>query len=1033
VAAIAAVLFRWRPVGDSGGVGTRVSSPVLVGRQREREQLRRTLGRAAAGETLLITVGGDPGVGKTRLVQDMAGAAAGLGFRVLIGACLDIGDGTLPFGPVVEALRPLAAETEEEQRAGALPVDPALSALFPGLGPVPGGSGAAGEGRVFELLREILDRLAARQPVLLVVEDAHWADTSTRRVLLYLIRNLGPRVCLVVTYRLEELHERYPLRLLLSELHRSSRCERIILDPLTRAELGELIAAILGRLPAPAMVTEIMRRAEGNPFYAEELLAVPERAAGLPGGLRSVLLARVEQLPREARPVLGAVAAGTRVSHDLLAAVTGLGEGHLGELLLAAVQRHVLIADADGGSYGFRHALVREAVYGDMLPGERRQMHARIATVLAGRARTAPAAPAADLGELAYHWYRAGDRPRALLASVRAGMAAQATAAPGSAEQHYERALKLWDEAPEAAANSPLDHAGLLRRAAETAHLTGDYARGAALAGEALADVDAEAEPGRASTLLEFLGYCRIAGSDNDAAAAAYSAAAACAAPASPERARALAGMSLVQCMQGRYRDAISTGEEGRQIALRVAAGATEARALTVLGSSLCGLGRLAEGLAHLGRAQRLAGEEHDIATLLWTSGQRAAGLLAAGRAAEAAGTAAEIMRLARGIGAEAAYAPYSATPGIEAMILLGDWPAAGRLTGRLLSLEPPGGAAAFTRLACGLLRLWQGDAEPARTVITRALQDSRPAMVPEAASAGYARLAEVATAQRRFGEARQLVRTGLAECAGSDGPAHVIRLAAAGVHAEAERGQAAASRRRREELSSAVTTAGELIDLARRAAAGMGGELAVASAELAEAEADWAGLARREEQDEASRWRESVRRWDALGFRYPAAHARLRLGHALLAASGSSAEAAGELRAALGPADALGARALARQIRRLAARARVTVEPEPAAEPAPGPPGPLGAVPPGPSSGLTGRERQVLELLATGLTNKNIARTLFISEKTVSVHVTHILAKLQVTNRSEAGAIARDGEKAAAGDGGQAAPAALPRARQGS
>jgi len=605
-------------------VGTRVSSPVLVGRQREREQLRRMLGRAAAGETLLVTMGGDPGVGKTRLVQDMAGAAAGLGFRVLTGACLDIGDGTLPFGPVVEALRPLTAETEEQRRAGTLPTSPALPALFPGPGLVPGGSGAAGEGQVFELLREIVDRLAACQPVLLVVEDAHWADTSTRRVLLYLTRNLGPRVFLVVTYRLEEFHERYPLRLLLSELHRSSRCERIIVDPLTRAELGELIAGILGRPPAPARVTEIMRRTEGNPFYAEELLAVPELAASMPGQLRSVLLARAELLPREARPVLGAVAAGTRVSHDLLAAVTGLGEDHLGELLLAAVQRHVLIADADGGSYRFRHALVREAVYGDMLPGERRQMHARVATVLAERARAVPAAPAADLGELAFHWYRAGDRPRALLASVRAGMAAEASAAPACAEQHYERALELWDEAPDAAADCPLDHAGLLRRAAETAHLSGDYARGAALIGEALAGVDAAAEPRRASALLEFLGYCRIAGADNTGAAAAYTTAAAGAEPASLERARALAGLSLVQSAQGRYHDAISTAEEGRQLAARVAARVTEARALTVLGSSLCGLGRLKDGLAHLGRAQCLAGEEDDIPTLLWTSGQPA-------------------------------------------------------------------------------------------------------------------------------------------------------------------------------------------------------------------------------------------------------------------------------------------------------------------------------------------------------------------------------------------------------------------------
>ena len=369
-------------------MSARVSSPVLVGRQREREHLRRVLERAAGGEMVLVTVGGDPGIGKTRLVQDMAGTAAGLGFRVLTGGCLDVGEGTLPFGPIAEALRPLGTEADEQWRSQVLGGSPALATLFPGLGLAPDAPGATGEGQVIEMVRGILDRLAARQPVLLVIEDAHWADTSTRHVLLYLVRNLRAPVCLVVTYRLEELQERYPLRLLLSELHRSSRCERIILDPLTRSELGELLGTILGHPAAGATTSEIMDRAEGNPFYAEELLAARDSATRLPGELRGLLLARVERLPRDARPVLGAVAAGTRLPHDLLAAVTAYEEERLSECLLAAVQHHVLVADADGASYGFRHALVREAVYDDMLPGERHRMHARLATILADRVQS---------------------------------------------------------------------------------------------------------------------------------------------------------------------------------------------------------------------------------------------------------------------------------------------------------------------------------------------------------------------------------------------------------------------------------------------------------------------------------------------------------------------------------------------------------------------------------------------------------------------------------------------------------------------
>ena len=165
-------------------MSARVSSPVLVGRQRERELLRRVIERAAGGETVLVTVGGDPGIGKTRLVQDMAGTAVGLGFRVLTGGCLDVGEGTLPFGPVVEALRPLGTEADERWRSQVLGGSPALATLFPGLGLVPDAHVATGEGQVIEVVRGILDRLAARQPVLLVIEDAHWADASTRHVLL---------------------------------------------------------------------------------------------------------------------------------------------------------------------------------------------------------------------------------------------------------------------------------------------------------------------------------------------------------------------------------------------------------------------------------------------------------------------------------------------------------------------------------------------------------------------------------------------------------------------------------------------------------------------------------------------------------------------------------------------------------------------------------------------------------------------------------------------------------------------------------
>ena len=481
--------------------------------------------------------------------------------------------------------------------------------------------------------------------------------------------------------------------------------------------------------------------------------------------------------------------------------------------------------------------------------------------------------------------------------------------------------------------------------------------------------------------------------------------------------------MSLVQSGQGHYQDAIAIAEEGRRAAVQVSAPATEARALTVLGWSLCNLGRVAEGLAHLERAQRLASAEKDIPTLLWTRGQLAAGLLASGQAVAAIDAASDVLDLGRSLGAEAAYGPYSATPGIEAMILLGDWAAAQQLIGQVLNLEPPGGAAAFPRMASGLLRLWQGDTAAARADLAQALQDSEQAMVPEVASVAHTRLAHVAAAEQRFDEARELVRAGLRLCAGSDGAAHLIRLAAAACtprrNACRPRLSGTAGRRSRPpSRPRASWSAGSAAPPGR-------GSMSWRSPALRLPPPKRTGLrCGPGESGEVARWRDAVGHWDALCFPYPAAHARWRLSHALLSRSGPSAEASQELRSALAAADALGAKALARQIRELGARARVDLEPAPSN----GPPGAREPTTPGTPAGLSARERQVLELLAEGLTNRRIAKTLFITEKTVSAHVTHILEKLQVTNRSEAGAIARSHGKAPAE--GEVTPANDPSER---
>ena len=220
------------------GVTQRVSSPVLVGRDAEVAQLRAALERAAAGRPATVLVAGEAGVGKTRLVAELLGDADELGAVALSGGCLDVGDGVLAYAPLVEALRPLAGGMDAEELERVLGgARGELARLVPELGPPDGGGEQAAPlapTRLFELLLGMLHRLAQRGPVLLVVEDLHWADQSTRDLLGFLVRNLRGGVALVLTYRSDELHRRHPLRPFLAELDRSGRAERLELGRLSR-------------------------------------------------------------------------------------------------------------------------------------------------------------------------------------------------------------------------------------------------------------------------------------------------------------------------------------------------------------------------------------------------------------------------------------------------------------------------------------------------------------------------------------------------------------------------------------------------------------------------------------------------------------------------------------------------------------------------------------------------------------------------------------------------------------------------------
>ncbi|MEV4259160.1 AAA family ATPase, partial [Spirillospora sp. NPDC049652] len=389
------------------------TSPVMVGRAGQLDLLTEALA-AAPGAVL---VGGEAGLGKSRLIREF-GAAVKDDALLLVGGCLELGSDGLPFAPFTTVLRGLVRDVGVDGVAELLPrgATSGLARLLPEFGE-PESDAASGEerARLFETMLTLLEHLAERSPVVLVIEDAHWADRSTRDLLSFLVRNVGTApLLIVVTYRSDELHRSHPLRPLLAELGRVDRVRRLDLPRLTREEVGELVADILGRTPDPELIDTVRSRSEGNPLFVETLVGCDGRlVCELPETLRDLLLAGVERLPEETQEVLrDASGGGTRIDHRLLAAVTRLDDAALTRVLRPAVAANVLVVDGDG--YAFRHALIREAVHDDLLPGEHTRLHTRYAEALENDADLVPADRLWH--ELSHHWHAAHDALWALVA-----------------------------------------------------------------------------------------------------------------------------------------------------------------------------------------------------------------------------------------------------------------------------------------------------------------------------------------------------------------------------------------------------------------------------------------------------------------------------------------------------------------------------------------------------------------------------------------------------------------------------------------
>jgi predicted ATPase len=457
----------------------RISSPRFVGRVAELDVLQRALARASSGTGTAVLIAGEAGIGKSRLVSEFEERARAREALVLIGECVELAEGELAFAPIISALRGVVEDGRALEGIEG-PMRSALAVLWPVAGADEGVD--TGRERLFEAVYRVLARLAREQAVLLIIEDVHWIDPSSRDLLAFLVRNARrDRIAVVATYRPDELGTGHALTPFVAELERSGRAERLELEPLARREVAEQLEAISGRVPTVAALERIFVRCEGNPFFAEELLASAGAVGGeLPVSLRQALLLRVERVSEVTREVLRVAAVvGRSVDHRLLADVVGVGERELLVALREATDYHVLVPSASGVAYTFRHALLREAIYTDTLIGERLRLHRGIAEALESSREYALAGAAA---ELAYHWLAAGDERAGLAACVEAAGEAERMHAHGEAANHIDRVLELWDrvESPDEVAGC--DRVDLLLRGSEFADFSGDAEHGLALA-----------------------------------------------------------------------------------------------------------------------------------------------------------------------------------------------------------------------------------------------------------------------------------------------------------------------------------------------------------------------------------------------------------------------------------------------------------------------------------------------------------------------------------------------------------------------
>ncbi|HEY5986823.1 MAG TPA: AAA family ATPase, partial [Streptosporangiaceae bacterium] len=908
-------------------------------------ELRRLLGlldAAAGGQPAQALISGDAGAGKTRLVMELQAEAARRGFTVLSGRCAELGD-SIPYLPLADALREAtAAPGADKLLLDAIAARPVLGRLLPDRGgeQPPADLPGLAQQQLFGAVLGMLTELAEARPVLVVLEDLHWADRSTRDLVTFLSRVLHrERIAAVATYRTDDLHRRHPLRPVVAELLRLPLVTSIELGPLPDEAMADHLSALS---PAPldaAALQQMIIRAEGNPYYGEELLAAveerPERpsapaepgagpgeVAALPSGLASLLLARFERLSPHAQQALRAAAvAGRRMEDDIIRQASGLPAADYDEAIRESVAQQLLVPDGAAG-YAFRHALIQEAIYADLMPGERTRLHAKFADLLADETRLASVPGTA--AELAHHRLASHDITGAFTASVQAGEEAERLAAPAEAHRHYDQALALWERVSEPEKLAGVGRGKLTFRSATSTAASGDVLRAVhklRRLRELLAGASNRALLCRVCERLAYY-LLETEAPRRDAAEAAHAAVEAM--PEDPptwERARALATYAQTLMYVGDEPAAAKWARRARTAARSAAAPWVEADALVTLGVLAERQGQVPDAISKFKLAYQQAQEARVLGVELRAAFQLARSQLERGDLGPAASIAHEGVQRAEenGLG----LAPY----GLDLQYLHylahfadGYWEHAQRLA--------DGFAVRVTTMAEARLSAMALFIDVARG--SPVVGDRLPWIEPfwnDDRFAGYVAhgvLAEHALWRGDTEEALREVAAALALLSrdGGYGP-QAIRVAAVGLAARADRAALARATGDPDGAHAEVEAARALIDAAREGGdhprlpdfvLGIDGR-----GWLARAEAEWR---RAQGENDPAAWQSVV---DTFGpdFVYETARARWRLAEALTEA-GRREEAQHEWEPASDAAERLGAKPLQGALADLARRARL-------------------------------------------------------------------------------------------------------------